>query len=164
MVVRAYVYPEPSGSGNNRNGRAGHPTSGVVAGAARSGEPITDDRTLDIGAIAQMLPGGLAKLAIALISVIAQMTPAARALLAADLVKCGLSVRQALALTGASPGYTSTAFHLSAEQRALVDCGKATLSQYHNARKADREIEALIRREGGGRVLAVLDRMTAPTK
>ena len=77
MVARSYVYPELGGSGNNRNGRVGHP-SGVVVGAARSGETITNDRTLDIGTIAQMLPVELAKLIGDLICVIAQLTAEAR--------------------------------------------------------------------------------------
>ena len=106
------------------------------------------------------------------LATIAQMKPAARAILSADLRKAGLPAWKAQLLTGGpSPGYVSTASHLTEQQRESIDRGERSLSDFHNAKKLDREIEAYIRRKTRkepSRVLMVLDRiidhMTAPTK
>ena len=92
------------------------------------------------------------------------MTPSELALLAADLRKAGLPAWLVKLLTEANSGYASTARNLSGWQRKLIEDGKATLSQFHNAKRHDREVEAFLKRPGAvARVLTMLDRMTAPT-
>jgi hypothetical protein len=95
---------------------------------------------------------------------VALMGPAELAILAADLRKAGWPAWLVQLVTEANPGYRSTAFHLTKWQRQLIDDGRATLSQFHNAgRKRDREVEDFLKRPGiAARVLAALDRMTAP--
>jgi hypothetical protein len=142
MDTRSPLYTK-TGSSINGDGRAGQ-ANGPSNGAARSVKFTVNGRVLYSDAIEQM-------------------TPAERALLAADLQKNGWSARQAQLLTGASPSYVHTAYYLTDQQRQLIDRGYASLSEFHNARKLDLEIEAFIRRRGADRVMAALDRMTEPT-
>jgi hypothetical protein len=139
MVSKPIFYDisPPNGNGGGGNG-------GNRNGAARSVTVTINGRVVDLGAIAQM-------------------TPAELALLAADLRRARWPAWLVQLLTEANPGYASTAFHLTKWQRQLIDDGQATLSQFHNARKRDREIENFLKRPGVvARVLAVLNRMTAP--
>jgi hypothetical protein len=128
---------------------------------------------LGVDTVAQMLPADLASLIAAVIAAIAEMKPAVKAILAADSRKAGVPAWLVQLLTKASPAYTSTAFHLTNEQRQRIDRGEATLASYHNAKKTatklDREIEDFVARKARKRpehALAVLermlDRMTAP--
>jgi hypothetical protein len=136
------LYTKSSRNGNGHVGQANG--AGTGNGTARS-VPITiNGRDVDLCALAQMTPSELA-------------------ILAADLRKAGWPAWLVQLVTGANPGLTSTARHLTDQQRLLVDLRLKSLSYFHNLKKADREIDAFIERKGADRVMAALDRMTAPT-
>ena len=81
--------------------------------------------------------------------------------------KAGVPALLANAIFPANQGYSSTAFNLSDQQRAQVDAGEKPLAYFHNAKRAEREIETFIKRKDIARVASVLDRvldsLTAPT-
>jgi hypothetical protein len=96
-------------------------------------------------------------------------TPSERALLAANLMAdrvqlVRLTARQASRLTGANIRYLAVARHLSDDQRERIIKGKLSLSAIVNAPRipSDAELDKLFALVGGERMLAALDRFTAP--
>jgi hypothetical protein len=73
--------------------------------------------------------------------------------------------RQACRLTGASVGYVSTIAHATPDERAAIRRGALALAKLHNKPKAqptDDEVNRLVATIGPDRVMAALDRATAP--
>jgi hypothetical protein len=92
-----------------------------------------------------------------------------KALLAVDLRTCliKLTIGQLCQLTGASTGYVATAARLTAAERSLIRAGAKRLSEFHNSSRSappDQIIDRMIQRFGAERVLAALDRATAPAE
>jgi hypothetical protein len=73
--------------------------------------------------------------------------------------------RQACLLTGASIGYVTTIANATPEERAAIKRGELALGKLHNKPKqplADAEIDRLVETIGADRILAAIDRWTAP--
>jgi hypothetical protein len=96
------------------------------------------------------------------------LSPTFLALLANELmsgtaVVSHLTFEQAKAVTGASTGYLTTVRRLTPEQLEQVKREPASLSPFHNKREmTDAEIERRIVKMGIEKVLAAIDRLTAP--
>jgi hypothetical protein len=96
--------------------------------------------------------------------------PRDRALIARDLEQgtlqiFGLTRAQAVALAKISSGYITTVNRLSNAERLQLARGELELSPLHKRRRdlsTDAQIDRLIARLGSERVMAALDRLTAP--
>jgi hypothetical protein len=90
-----------------------------------------------------------------------------RALLAHELVTgetrlCRLSQAQAAKLTCVSRGYVSTVSRASPGQREDIECGLLSVTALHN-KPTDAQLDRFVARYGADRVMAALDRATAPS-
>jgi hypothetical protein len=74
-----------------------------------------------------------------------------------------LSRRQAVALTSASWGYVSTIAKMTPDEREQLGDGRLSLSAVHNRAPTDADVDRIVAKLGAERVLAALDRATAPT-
>ena len=98
-------------------------------------------------------------------------SPAERALLAADLEDGRVIIErptswQARTLTGASAPYHNAVRKLSPVERNALRTGALKLSQLLRQRwePSDAKLDRLIARYGANRVMAALDRVTAPQR
>ena len=99
------------------------------------------------------------------------ITPDFRALLAhelvaGDVVLHRLTQTQAAALVRVSLPYVSTISRASPEQREDIKRKRLSISSLYNKRRdlTDDRLEKIITAAGPGRVLAILDKMTAPQR
>jgi hypothetical protein len=79
----------------------------------------------------------------------------------------GLSCAQVAHLAGVSVSYLSTVAHCTPAERQQLRSGALTISALHNSKRktkpdSDNEIDRIVERIGPERLLAALDRYTAP--
>jgi hypothetical protein len=90
----------------------------------------------------------------------------AHELVAGDVVVHRLSQTQAAALVRVSQPYVSAVSRASPEEREQIKRHRLSLSALHNKRRkpSDDKLDRFIRRYGADRIMAALDRMTAPQR
>jgi hypothetical protein len=99
-----------------------------------------------------------------------RLSASQRALLAFELTTgavtlCGLTRKQAARIAGANTDYVSRVAHISDSEREQLRGGGLRLSKTHPRQPrelSDAEIDHLVRTVGPDRVMAAIDRLTAP--